>query len=372
MTNRARVCNLLIFCGAVLVGFPALGQTVILDNRTIESPTSGLNLGPGSTPEGDKLRGEAAKEIGEGINALYSAQGRSTDANTLIRLSEYQYRYLERINRAREKQFGRRFNRMIVTYNQRQDRLRNDPDYLDLLRGDTLNVVLQDLFDPKIAPSSLRLVSVELPVSTVQTLPFQVPTLSGSISRRTLTVDNGNGWPVALNVKELEREKNAYLRAVDAFLERNLQPNLPLNSVLAVESAVADLKSSVQLHFVMKNDVYNQAMNFVRQLEDQARLLKNDTVRRFLADIEKYSGTTIADLIDFMRWYHLRFAAAEPGTPERSLYPTLYERLNLQREKIQEMARQDAADARSRSAKPGSGKALDQQDSGNRPDKGDQ
>src|SRR3712207_9370204 len=66
-------------------------------------------------------------------------------------------------------------------------------------------------------------------------LPFQIARLGGVISRRTLTVDNGKGWPVVLSGAALEAERAAYLGAVDTLLELNLQRKLTPESIRSEE-----------------------------------------------------------------------------------------------------------------------------------------
>ena len=237
-------------------------------------------------------------------------------------------------NLDREQWLKKRLKRSIDLHNLRQQHLLENPDFGDLLRGDALNVVLQDLWDPRIHPSVLRYVSVPLPVAEVHTLSFQINQLGGAISRRTLTVDNGQGWPVELKVAALDTQRKAYLVAVDRLLELNQEGKLTLEAVRAVQKAVDDLKAGVGHTIPQTDRFYIRAQNFLRELGEQARLVEAPIVRQFLADLEKYPGTTVADLVELMRWYNLRFAPAEEGTPERKVFPHLYEALISQRDQV--------------------------------------
>ena len=71
----------------------------------------------------------------------------------------------------------------------------------------------------------------------------------------------------------------------------------------------------------------------MKDLRVTARLLETHDIQRALAEIDKYSGTTVNDLRIFMRKYNLTFGRAE-NPDERILYPQLYEALQIQREKF--------------------------------------
>jgi len=112
-------------------------------------------LYPGSTVQGDVLRGEGVAYKGAAVFYLNAAKARSIDADTRMRFNEYVYRsyqeYLrQRARRIAGKAAGRNANLVEV-----QRRLREDPTELDIAGGDALNVALADLADPAISPALL-------------------------------------------------------------------------------------------------------------------------------------------------------------------------------------------------------------------------
>jgi hypothetical protein len=60
-------------------------------------------------------------------------------------------------------------------------------------------------------------------------------------------------------------------------------------------------------------------------------MMRVPLVEAVIAEIETYPGTTVADLLDFMRRFNLRFSPAEAPS-ERQLYKALYGLLVRQRE----------------------------------------
>ena len=71
----------------------------------------------------------------------------------------------------------------------------------------------------------------------------------------------------------------------------------------------------------------------MRELQSTVRLLRKEKVERAIGEIERYSGTTVGDLMEFMQIHNLRFAAADT-VEERKLLPELYASLKEQNDKL--------------------------------------
>jgi hypothetical protein len=79
--------------------------------------------------------------------------------------------------------------------------------------------------------------------------------------------------------------------------------------------------------------LYIEAKERLTELKSTVLLLKTSKIERAIGEIDKYSGTTINELKEFMRSHNLRFAAAK--TPEEKLrYPELYASLREQLDKV--------------------------------------
>ena len=232
--------------------------------------------------------------------SLYSAERRGIDAATAIQMKEYAYRSMQRDIQAREKELGRKLYRDIRNFDRRQERLRNNPGYGDLMRGDTLNLVLQDLWDPKIPPSTLRFASVTLSVSSVQTLPFQAAQLGGVISRRTLTVDNGNGWPVVMKSPAVEAAAESLpcgrRQCPGAQPRAKADPRGPPPRPERRRRPEGRRRSD----HPPDRPPLHPGTELSPGAERQARLIEKQIVLDFLSDMDRYPGTTVADLVEFM------------------------------------------------------------------------
>jgi hypothetical protein len=218
-------------------------------------------------------------------------------------------------------------------------RLREKPDTVDVDRGSALNVVMADLLNPKGSLSELRSISVELDVRTIQQIPFKVSRKGANvtISLRRLHVKDID-WPHLLNGDDFKRDREVYVRAVEKALEQNLRiGSLKPETIAEVSKAVRALEDRVPLILAQKPDLNRQqqrveANDFLKRLKGAAEILDRKDVTDVLADLDQFSGTTLADLLGFMRFYRLTFGPAD-SPEERRAYVMLFDRLKDQRQK---------------------------------------
>jgi hypothetical protein len=108
-----------------------------------------------------------------------------------------------------------------------------------------------------------------------------------------------------------------------------------MNKIRRVQVAVEDLGRKLEREIDPANDAraLSEAGLLLKRLRGTARQFETHGVQMALGEIDKYHGTTVNDLKQFMRKYNLTFGAAE-SPDERKLYPELYEALQIQREKF--------------------------------------
>ena len=100
-----------------------------------------------------------------------------------------------------------------------------------------------------------------------------------------------------------------------------------------MQDAIAALKAKVDATIAKTGPDHVQAENFLKSLTGMAGMLKSPNVEEVLAAVEKFSGSTVADLLAFMQLYNLRFGAAKT-TNEKRLYHDLYGLMDRQRDQI--------------------------------------
>jgi len=232
-------------------------------------------------------------------------------------------------------------NRRLTNANQvaTLKRLRENPDARDVDRGSALNVIMADLLNPKGSLSELRTVRVELDVRTVQQIPFKLSRKGAniSISLRRLHVRERD-WPHLLTGDDFKRDREVYVKSVEQALEQNLRiGRLKPETITEVSSAVKAIADHVlvvvnQTPKLDRRLLVVDANQFLDRLKSAAEILDRKDVTDVIADLDQFSGTTLVDLLEFMRYYHLTFGPAESPEEKRS-YVMLFDRLKDQRQK---------------------------------------
>ena len=219
-----------------------------------------------------------------------------------------------------------------------EDPTRENPEARDVLTGDALSTVLDQLMEPKIAESSYRYAEVPLSIDVIRRIPFRLGESAETFSMNRLTVKGKGKWPVAFQDKRFANELRSFEKAVDAALDEAVDGKQQLSSIREIQTSVDQMARKLDEVVDPKNDqqAYAEASWRLRELRATVRLFETQKVQQAIGEIDKYSGTTVNDLKIFMRKYGLRFGRAD-SPDERKLYPELYETLRKQREKFAEL-----------------------------------
>ncbi len=287
-----------------------------------------------STPQGGIARGLGAFAESEGVYNVETAQAEAIDADTVMRFNQYVYAsHLESQRRYNASQ-TRRLNLDKAGYEARQARIRDNPTPEDITSGNALNVILDQLTDPKVMRGSgLRMANASLSPKAIREIPFRDETDAITLSLDQLT--DPKAWPLPLRADALTPEREAYQKAIDdALAEDKDGGSLKPETVAKVRDAVARLYQKVQDTIPKtKQPDHTQAMNYLKGLAGMSRMLEKPNVEAILAELEKVETTTVGNLVAFMHAYNLRFAPAE--TPkQRAVYNDLYPVMAQSREKV--------------------------------------
>lgn len=291
-------------------------------------------VGPGSTPQGDILRGEGAALLGAGFFNYYTAQANSINADTMMRINEYIYLSIRQDRAEKAARRARRAAERLANYNLIRTRIENNPNQNDMLKGDSLNALFEQLAGPKISPSAYRLNSFELDADMVRKIPFFYGPNQATIAMSRI-IPAGK-WPIALRGPEFATQRRNYERALDSVLELQLDRKTTRDSLAALSAAVRDLAERLdQVISPEKETLYLEAKSFIHRLEASKEMMKRKEIETIIGEIDRYSGTTVHDLIVFMQRYNLRFGVPEIGA-ERAAYPKLYAAMRQQLDELNE------------------------------------
>ncbi len=307
---------------------------ILLIPILLGTPARAQYIGPGSTVGGDYLRGVGIEAMGMGVYNLRTAQANSINTDTFIRWNEYIWNVAKNENKECAEHRAAMLAQHKAAYNAIQKRYIDNPEDLDLMTGNALNAMLEQLDDPKISESSLRYAEVPLPVNVVRRIPFKLGEKNEKFSMSRLSIKSKGKLPVAFQDDRFVRELRIYERALDKALEQAIDGKMQMPAIEAVEKAVDGLWSRLNEVIRPSNDrAYIEAKVRLEELGKTARLLKTQKVEQALGEIDRYSGTTVNDLRLFMQRHNLQFAPAE-NPDERTLYSELNNALVQQREKL--------------------------------------
>jgi hypothetical protein len=293
-----------------------------------------VGVGHGSTIEGDYLRGLGIAAWGMGTYNLNTAQAESINVDTVMRWNEYlaavakqQTReYVARImaDAAKTKEF----------YKQYEQKLLENPESRDIESGEALNIVLKQLWDSRVGESTFRTYQVPLSVDMIRHIPFKLDEKGEKFSMDRLSLKGKGKWSVALQDDRFQREKKAYERALDKALEQAIDGKMQIPAIDEIDARADDLFRRLNEVVGPSSDrLYIEAKERLNELKSVVRLLKTEKIERAIGEIDKYSGTTVNDLRQFMLSHNLRFAAAK-SPEERLMFPRLYASLVQQRDKV--------------------------------------
>lgn len=284
-----------------------------------------------STVEGDIARGLGVFAAGLGSYNVATAQADAINAETLLHWNEYVYQgQMVQNARFREQQM-RAAKRTQDAQNAIQDRVRNNPESRDIFMGTALNVSLDEINHPSVYTRLLKGASTKIGSDKVRLIPFQYAAAGITMGIHQLATGR---MPAPLLKPEFDAEREA-LKALDQqLLDQTADDNAPdpetvkkfLQTIYAAEEKAANLVTDRPLE-------KKQAQKYLLALHGLVAMLKAPALDQFLEGVDKRPEITLAQLLNFMSAFNLRFAPATTAQ-QRQLYTELYPMLVGLREQI--------------------------------------
>ncbi len=327
-------------------GFPSVERWLLTNHLTLHCATFAILVVmtpietraqpqivfPGSTPQGDYLRGVGVAAAGMGSYNLNTAQAESINVDTFIRWDTYVGTVVKEQTRLYVAKKQADASHLKELFKQRQEQILQSPEAREVLNGEALNAVLQKLLNSDIHESTFRASGFQVPLSgdTVRHIPFALSEKGAKFSMDRLSLKGKGKWSVALQDDQFQREKKAYERALDKALEQAIDGKMQLAAIEELDARADDLVRRLDEVLGPRNDaLYIEAKQRLAELKSTVGLLKIEKIERAIGDIDKYSGTSINDLKLFMQSHNLHFAAAK-SPEEKLLYRELYAMLKHQ------------------------------------------
>jgi hypothetical protein len=309
--------------------------------------------GWGSTVQGDIANGLGYFNLGAGIYERETAIARSIDVDTFIRWN--QYLYLGQKEATRE-YFARR-NAAIAKDKNAYDillkRIQDNPSTTDVESGDALNAALDQLSDPRIHSSALRMADTPINARMIRDLPFRNAAEAVTFSLSQLK--EASQWPAVLLDPRFADERAEFEALVDAARKDSTDDGQVSPATLKQMRGFANRLKEKLLAMPLEDKAENQeALKFVKTISALARMLEKPEIEQVLEELKKIEKTSIGNLLAFMHTFNLRFGPATSAR-QRQVYNELYPILDQTRDRILGEAKLDE----SATAKASKGKLHD-------------
>ncbi len=300
-------------------------------------------IAPGSTAEGDYLRGLGIAAQGIGFLELSNAQATSINLDSWIRLDLYIGAVADYEARMHAARLQANAQRAKENHAKIQQRLKENPEARDVDNGSALNSLLEELNAGKYQDSAQGFIDVPMPVDVIRQIPFKLPEKGvKSFSIQRLTAKGRSKWPVGMQDDRLfAYERKAYEEALDQVLEQHVAGRVEKSSIDRLDATVKDLQSKLERVYPPTDKRSVDGRERIRQLQDTVEMLRWTKIQLALTELDHYAGQTVNDLRIFMRKHNLQFSSG--STPEeRKLMPQVFEQLKTHQLRLIEAPSQAA------------------------------
>jgi len=287
--------------------------------------------GWGGTVQGSIASGLGYYAQGAGVYNLDTAQAASIDTDTVMRWNQFMFTSQLEANQREYARLAAVQKRDSASGTALYQRFRDNPTTGDIEHGDALNVILDQLTDPRIHSSALRLAKSKLSGDAVDDIPFVHASDAVVISLHRLT--NVHGWPFALRDDAFAPLRKAYDTAIAKALDEDTKDVLTPNTVRAVRDAVTQLYNALEKSPPDDLGARKEAENYLKGLTAMSRMLEKPNVGKIIGELEKIKTTSVGHVLSFMHAYRLRFGVANSDR-EKAVYRELYPVMAAERDRI--------------------------------------
>lgn len=283
-----------------------------------------------STVGGDMARGLGALYSGAGIYNQETAAATSINADTVMRLNEYLYESQLISTRRYHRLLNARVAKDNAAYEAHLKRLREAPNEREVQNGDALNTALDQLSDPRIHRSALRLATDPVDAQLIRDIPFR--NASEAITITLSHFKNAAKWPAALRDDRFAEDQRDFGRLIESARQQDETGDVSPETLDQLHDVLNRIKEKLKAAPLAERD-QKDANNFVKGMRGLLRMVETPDVKAVLDELRQMKSTSIGNLLAFMHTFNLRFAPAE--TPrQRTIYDKLYLAIDQTRDRI--------------------------------------
>jgi hypothetical protein len=286
--------------------------------------------GWGSTVGGDMARGLGALYSGAGIYNQETAVANSINADTVMRFNEYLYQSQMVSTRKYHQIANARLAKDNAAYDALLKRLRESPTAREIQNGDALNIALDQLGDPRIHSSALRLATEPVDAQLIRDIPFR--NASEAITITLSQFKNAAKWPTALRGERFAEDHRDFERLIESARKQDETGEVSPETLDQLHGVVNRVKQKIKSKPLAEDD-QKEANTFLKGITALLRMVEMPDVKAVLDELRQMKSTSLGNLMAFMHTFNLRFGPAE--TPrQRMIYDKLYPLIDQSRDRI--------------------------------------
>ena len=292
--------------------------------------------GGGTTPASAALQGAGYYAMGAGMYNLNTAQAANINAQTAMQWNDYVAQITHESARMHAMRVNSAFRKNQALYDANQKRLRENPGKFEIESGDALNVILDDLTNPRLGSAAQRAATAPVPASLVAEVPFQ-----NAAERVTLMLDDlreSVKWPEVFEGDRFAAEKKTFDEIRDQLRKEAGEGEISERSLRTARSYVDNLRAKVTAQPLPDPLDQKEALRFVSACSSLLGLLQKPDIQPAIIQLRKVQDTTVGHLLGFMNAFNLRFGPAKT-LKEKQAYQRLFEILDGTRDQILAEAR---------------------------------
>jgi hypothetical protein len=284
-----------------------------------------------SSLQGDVLHGAGVFAAGAGQYNYNTAVAANIDQQTWQSWNQYWF--------LSERQAAEDYNRKKYgaiaknkeAYNAIQKRVEENPTQQDVMDGDALNKVLEQLGDPRIASSSLKMASDPIDATLVRDIPFRYNSEAVTIVLSEFRA--ATKWPSVLESDRFADDKKTFEEVAAQARKEDAEGDISSATISRANALVNGLRAKLEATPLPEARDQEIALNWLKAVTGLVRMLEKPNTREVLDQLRMVKTAPVAALIGFMHAFNLRFGVA--NTPrERYVYSQIWPILDTTRDRI--------------------------------------
>jgi len=308
--------------------------------------------GGAATVEGNMARGLGYYTAAAGEYNEETAEANSINTNSVMRWNQFTFQSQQEANRRARARMDQRMRRDAALGGAAAKQRRDEPTGDDVASGNMLNTALDQISDPRVHGSSMRMATAKIPGKLVRGIPFVNASEAIAISLDQLTAEGG--WPTALRGENFAEERKAYSAAVKKVLEEDENGDITPKTLDESRAVLGRLKAKLEANRPTDRAQFGEAEGYLKTLYGMNRMLDRPDVAKVVAELDTIKETTLGSLLGFMHTFNLRFGRAT--TPDqRAAYTQLYPLMAAHRDQVvkemKDEKKDDKKDEKSATAK---------------------